>query len=61
MSKMEKQTITVALAPETKTAIRYAESANVMQPAIGTPYVQKLSLGNNPLRKLGFTIGEADE
>jgi hypothetical protein len=48
---MEKQTLTFTLERETKNTIRYAEDANGNPPAIGTLYVQKLTV----------TIVEAEE
>jgi hypothetical protein len=56
---MGKQTLTFTLERETKNTIRYAEDASGKPPAIGTLYVQKWLLGNEPPRKLTITIGEA--
>jgi hypothetical protein len=56
---MEKQTLTFTLERETKNTIRYAEDASGKPPAIGTLYVQKWLLGNEPPQKLTITIGEA--
>jgi hypothetical protein len=58
---MDKQTLTFTLERETKNTIRYAEDASGKPPAIGTLYVQKWLLGNEPPQKLTITIGEADE
>jgi hypothetical protein len=57
---MEKQTFTFTLERETKNTIRYSEETNGKPPAIGTLYVQKWLLGNNPPQKLTITIGEAE-
>jgi hypothetical protein len=57
---MEKQTLTFTLERETKNTIRYAEDSNGKPPAIGTLYVQKWLLGNEPPRKLTITLGEAE-
>ena len=57
---MDKQTLTFTLERETKNTIRYAEDASGKPPAIGTLYVQKWLLGNEPPQKLTITIGEAD-
>ena len=57
---MDKQTLVFTLERETKNTIRYAEDANGKPPAIGTLYVQKWLLGNEPPRKLRITIGEAE-
>jgi hypothetical protein len=58
---METQTLTFTLERATKNTIRYQEDANGKPPAIGTLYVQKWLLGNQPPRKLTITIGEAEE
>jgi hypothetical protein len=57
---MEEQTLTSTLERETKNTIRYAEDASGKPPAIGTLYVQKWLLGNEPPRKLTITIGEGE-
>jgi hypothetical protein len=57
---MEKQTFTFTLERETKNTIRYAEESNGKPPAIGTLYVQKWLLGNEPPQRLTITIGEAE-
>jgi hypothetical protein len=57
---MDKQTLTFTLERETKNTIRYAEDASGKPPAIGTLYVQKWLLGNEPPRKLTITIGEGE-
>jgi hypothetical protein len=58
---MDKQTLTFTLERETKNTIRYAEDASGKPPAIGTLYVQKWLLGNNPPQKLTITIGDGEE
>jgi hypothetical protein len=57
---MEKQALTFTLERETKNTIRYAEDASGKPPAIGTLYVQKWLLGNEPPQRLTITIGEAE-
>jgi hypothetical protein len=57
---MEKQTITFTLERETKNTIRYAEYADSDPLAIGTLYVQKWLLGNEPPQKLAVTVEEAE-
>ena len=57
---MDKQTLTFTLERETKNTIRYTEDASGKPPAIGTLYVQKWLLGNEPPQKLTITIGEAE-
>jgi hypothetical protein len=56
---MEKQTLTFTLERETKNTIRYAEESNGTPQAIGTIYVQKHILGDEPPEKLTITVGEA--
>jgi hypothetical protein len=53
---MEKQTLTFTLERETKNTIRYAEDASGKPPAIGTLYVQKWLLGNEPPPRLTVTL-----
>ena len=55
---MEKQTLNFTLERETKNTIRYAEDASGKPPAIGTLYVQKWLLGEQPPTKLSITIEE---
>jgi len=57
---MEQQTLTFTLERETKNTIRYAEDASGKPPAIGTLYLQKWLLGENPPQKLVVTVGEAE-
>jgi hypothetical protein len=58
---MDNLTLTFTLERETKNTIRYSEDANADPPAIGTLYVQKWLLGNEPPRKLTITIGDSEE
>jgi hypothetical protein len=53
---MEKHSLTFTLERETKNTIRYAEDASGKPPAIGTLYVQKWLLGNEPPHKLAITV-----
>ncbi len=55
---MEAQTLTFTLERETKNTIRYQEDASGKPPAIGTIYVQKWLLGQNPPKNLAITIEE---
>jgi hypothetical protein len=57
---MDKQVLTFTLERETKNTIRYAEDASGKPPAIGTLYVQKWLLGNEPPRRLTITVGEGE-
>ena len=55
---MDKKTLNFTLERETKNTIRYAEDASGKPPAIGTLYVQKWLLGEQPPTKLSITIEE---
>jgi hypothetical protein len=55
---MEKQTLTFTLERETKNTIRYSEDVSGKPPAIGTLYVQKWLLGDQPPKNLSITIEE---
>ena len=57
---MESQKLTFTLERETKNTIRYAEDANGKPPAVGTLYVQKWLLGNEPPKNLVVTISDSD-
>ncbi len=57
---METQELTFTLERETKNTIRYAEDTNGKPPAIGTLYVQKWLLGNEPPKNLVVTIADID-
>ena len=55
---MEPQTLTFALGKETKNTIRSQEETNGKPPAVGTLYLQKWLLGNEPPKTLSVTIQE---
>lgn len=57
---MESQKLSFTLERETKNTIRYAEDASGKPPAIGTLYVQKWLLGNEPPKNLIVTIAGSD-
>ena len=57
---MESQKLTFTLERETKNKIRYAEDTSGKPPAIGTLYVQKWLLGNEPPKNLIVTIADSD-
>ena len=57
---MDSQAITFTLERETKNTIRYTEDVNGKPPAIGTLYVQKWLLGNEPPKNLMVTITDSD-
>ena len=57
---MDKLILTFTLERETKNTIRYSEEADADPPAIGTLYVQKWLLGDEPPEKLTVTIGGAE-
>ncbi|MDP9237412.1 MAG: hypothetical protein M3P30_08465 [Chloroflexota bacterium] len=56
---MEAQTLTFTIERETKNTVRYQEQTEGKPPAIGTLYVQKWLLGQNPPATLSVTIAEA--
>ena len=53
---MEPQTLTFTVERETKNTVRYQEQTEGKPPAIGTLYVQKWLLGENPPSALLLTI-----
>ena len=53
---MEPQTLTFTIERETKNTVRYQEQTEGKPPAIGTLYVQKWLLGQNPPATLLVTI-----
>ena len=56
---MEAQTLTFSLERETKNTIRYAEQTDGNPPAVGTIYVQKWAIGDDPPKTLTVTVSEA--
>ena len=58
--RMASQKLTFTLERETKNTIRYAEDASGKSPGIGTLYVQKWLLGNEPPKNLVVTIADSD-
>jgi hypothetical protein len=57
---MDTQTLSFTLERETKNTIRYSEATDGKPAAIGTLYVQKWLLGNDPPKKLTVII-DADQ
>ena len=57
---MEPQTLTFTVERETKNTVRYQEQTAGRPPAIGTLYVQKWLLGQNPPAALLVTIQPAE-
>lgn len=55
---MERQTITFTKERDTKNTVRYQEDFSEQPPIVGTIYLQKWALGQNPLEKLSITIEE---
>ncbi len=55
---MEPQTLTFTLEKETKNTIRYQEQTEGKPPAVGTLYVQKWLVGQNPPKTIKVTIQE---
>jgi hypothetical protein len=58
MLKMEVQTLTFSLERETKNTVRYAEQTDGKPPAVGTIYVQKWAMGQNPPKTLIIRVSE---
>jgi hypothetical protein len=58
---MDTQTLTFTLERETKNTIRYAEETNGKPAAVGTLYVQKWLLGNDPPKKVTITLDSDEE
>jgi hypothetical protein len=56
---MEAQTLSFTIERETKNTVRYQEQTAGKPPAIGTLYVQKWLLGENPPQALSVTIQAA--
>ena len=59
--QMEAQTLTFSLERETKNTIRYSEQTDGAPPAVGTIYVQKWAMGENPPKTLTVTVAEGQE
>jgi hypothetical protein len=58
MLTMEVQTLTFSLERETKNTVRYAEQTDGKPPAVGTIYVQKWAMGQNPPKPLVIRVSE---
>jgi hypothetical protein len=55
---MEVQTLTFSLERETKNTVRYAEQTGGKPPTVGTIYVQKWAMGQNPPKPLVIRVSE---
>jgi hypothetical protein len=55
---MEVQTLTFSLERETKNTIRYVEQTDGKPTAVGTIYVQKWAMGQNPPKTLVIRVSE---
>lgn len=55
---MEAQTLTFTVERETKNTVRYQEQTDGKPPAIGTLYIQKWALGQDPPEKITVIIQE---
>lgn len=53
---MEPQVLTFKVERETKNTVRYQEQTEGKPPAIGTLYLQKWALGENPPDTIAVTI-----
>ena len=58
---MEAQTLTFSLERETKTTVRYSEQTDGNPPTVGTIYVQKSVMGDNPPKTLTVTVSASQE
>ena len=58
---MEAQTLTFSLERETKNTVRYSEQTDGNPPAVGTIYVQKSVMGDNPPKTLTVTVSASQE
>ena len=58
---MEAQTLTFSLERETKNTVRYSEQTNGDPPTLGTIYVQKWAIGDNPPKMLTVTVFASQE
>ncbi len=58
---MEAQTLTFALERETKNTIRYSEQTDGKPTAVGTIYVQKWAMGDQPPKTLTVKVSEGQE
>ncbi len=57
---MEVQDLTFSLERETKNTIRYSEQTDGEPPTVGTIYIQKWAMGENPPKTLTITIKEGE-
>jgi len=53
---VEAQTLTFSLERETKNTVRYSEQTYGDPPTVGTIYVQKSAMGDNPPKTLTVTV-----
>ena len=58
---MEAQTLTFSLERETKNTVRYSEKTDGKPPAVGTIYIQKWAMGDNPPELLTVTVSASQE
>ncbi len=58
---MEAQTLTFSLERETKNTVRYSERTAGNPPTVGTIYVQKSAMGDNPPKTLTVTVSASQE
>ena len=58
---MEAQTLTFSLERETKNTVRYSEQTDGNPPTVGTIYVQKSAMGDNPPKTLTVTVSARQE
>jgi len=58
---VEAQTLTFSLERETKNTVRYSEQTGGNPPTVGTIYVQKSAMGDNPPKTLTVTVSASQE
>ena len=58
---MEAQTLTFSLERETKNTVRYSEQTDGKPLTVGTIYVQKSAMGDNPPMTLTVTVSASQE
>jgi len=58
---VEAQTLTFSLEREPKNTVRYPEQTDGNPPTVGTIYVQKSAMGDNPPKTLTVTVSASQE
>jgi len=58
---VQAQALTFSLERETKNTVRYSEQTDGSPPTVGTIYVQKSAMGDNPPKTLTVTVSASQE